>query len=89
MALYSIRAILMTVAISIVERINNYNLKLSCHLGPFTSEWKQFPFFFLGISRCCGFTVIANRKLKPIEYLLEGALKMSLFFIVKPICHVG
>ena len=79
----------MTVAISIVERINNYNLKLSCHLGPFTSEWKQFPFFSLGISRCCGFTAIANRKLRPIQYLLEGALKMSLFFIVKPICHVG
>lgn len=79
----------MKVDISIVEGIKNYNLNLSCHLGPFTSEWKQFPIFFLGISRCCGFTVIANRKLKPIQYLVEGALKMSVFFIEKPICHEG
>lgn len=36
----------MKVDISIVEGIKNYNLNLSCHLGPFTSEWKQFPIFF-------------------------------------------
>lgn len=74
----------MKVDINIVEGIN-YHLKLSYHL---LLNRKLFT-FFSGISRCCGFTVLANSKQKPIQYLLEGAPKISLFIIVKPLCHVG